>query len=135
MDRSVALYLLFVCVHVDGADWAECRMNYLIPNPLKLMETNEATFVLPQDVPLPLQDAVESLYQVIDNTSKVSRNAQKMLHFIARCIDIISELKDSISTSPSDLEDMMDLMDSVGKLDTSVNSGLVHGDQPPTLHI
>ncbi|KAG8921158.1 hypothetical protein FRC01_000387, partial [Tulasnella sp. 417] len=81
------------------------------------MESNKTTFVLPQEVPLPLQDAVESLHQIIGDASRVRRNTQKILHFIARCVDIIDELKNHIDSQPSNIEEMMGVMESVEKLD------------------
>ncbi|KAG8951390.1 hypothetical protein FRC04_006161 [Tulasnella sp. 424] len=81
------------------------------------MDPHETPFVLPQDVPPLLQDAEESLYRVIENASGVRRNMQKILHLIARCIDIIEDLKCSISPPPSTFEEMMTNIESVEKLE------------------
>lgn len=57
------------------------------PSPLQgtTMEPDEN----PRDVPPPLQNAEKPLYSVIANSSGVRRNMQKILHLIARGINII----------------------------------------------
>ncbi|KAG8975266.1 hypothetical protein FRC05_006209 [Tulasnella sp. 425] len=84
------------------------------------MEPDETPFALPQDVPPPLKDAEESLYRIIGDSSRVRRNMQKILHLIARCINIIEDLKPSILSLPTTFEETVKLMESVEKLDILV---------------
>ncbi|KIO16356.1 hypothetical protein M407DRAFT_12860 [Tulasnella calospora MUT 4182] len=79
-------------------------------------DDHEAPFILPQDVPPPLRDTVESLSRVIENASQLRRNTQKIMHLIARCIDIIEDLKSSINAQPSTVEEMIRVVRSVPRL-------------------
>lgn len=84
------------------------------------MEPDEALFDLPRDVPPPLKCAEESLYRTIGYSSGVRRHMQKILHLMARCINIIEDLKPSILSLPTTLEETIELMESVRKLDMLV---------------
>lgn len=80
------------------------------------METPETAFVLPQDVPPLLQDAVDSLYRIIGTASRVRRNTQKIFHFIARCIGIIKNLTASTKEEPSTFGEMIAVIESAQEL-------------------
>lgn len=84
-------------------------------------ETFRTAFVLPDDVPPLLQDAVDSLCGIISHASRMRRNTQKILHFIARCVEIIENLKGSINEQPPTFEEMMAVIESVRKLEMLVN--------------
>lgn len=85
------------------------------------MEALETAFVLPQDVPPLLQDALDSLHRIIGIASRLRRNMQKTLHFIARCMGIIKNLKTSIAEEPSTFEEMIAIIESIQEITMSVS--------------
>ncbi|KAG8937552.1 hypothetical protein FRC00_004166 [Tulasnella sp. 408] len=81
------------------------------------MESLQTTFVLPEDVPPLLQDAADTLCRIINHASQVRRNTQKILHFIARCISIVENIKAATKEEPSNYKEMIGIIESVQKLD------------------